>query len=160
MLVVKRMSSTISEDYKEVNGEYIRESILVQAKEVEKYVERTIVDFFSTLGYNITRIKEGQDRSVDYKYEDIGFEITVIHEYLPRINEIDDLLSQHEKTDSKVCVYMYGENGKVKIKKLQQTPLDKQSILSIRQHVSSYRPKLVNKLDDKIHKANIPNTLL
>ena len=143
------MSTTISEGYKEVNGEYIRESILVQAKEVEKYVEKTIVDFFSKLGYDIKKIKEGQDRSVDYEYEDIGFEITVIHEYLPRINEIDDLLSQHDKTYSKVCAYMYGENGKVKIKKLQETPLNKQSVLSIRQHISSYRPKLVNKLDDK-----------
>lgn len=149
MFIIKNMSTTISEGYKEVNGEYIRESILVQAKEVEKYVEKTIVDFFSKLGYDIKKIKEGQDRSVDYEYEDIGFEITVIHEYLPRINEIDDLLSQHDKTYSKVCAYMYGENGKVKIKKLQETPLNKQSVLSIRQHISSYRPKLVNKLDDK-----------
>ena len=117
MFIIKNMSTTISEGYKEVNGEYIRESILVQAKEVEKYVEKTIVDFFSKLGYDIKKIKEGQDRSVDYEYEDIGFEITVIHEYLPRINEIDDLLSQHDKTYSKVCAYMYGENGEVKIKK-------------------------------------------
>jgi hypothetical protein len=141
--------TSISGGYKEANGEYVRESILIQAKEVEKYVEKMIVDFFSELGYDIKRIKEGQDRSVDYKYEDVGFEITVIHEYLPRISEIDNLLSQHDKTDSKVCAYMYGENGKVKIKKIQETPMDKQSVLSIRQHISSYRPKLVNKLDDK-----------
>lgn len=121
----------------------------MEAKEVEKYVETTIVDFFSKLGYNIKRIKEGQERSIDYKYEDIGFEITVIHEYLPRISELEDLLVQHYKTESKICAYMYRENGKVKVKKIQETPLNNQSVLSLRQHISSYRPKLVNKLNDK-----------
>lgn len=138
-----------SEGYKHINGEYVKESILIEAKEVEKYVETTIVDFFFQLGYDIRRIKENQDRKVDYEYEDIGFEITVIHEYLPKLGELDSLITQHDNTFSKICAYMYGENGKVKIKKLEETPLEKQSILSLRQHISSYRPKLINKIDDK-----------
>jgi hypothetical protein len=143
------VSKTVPEGYKEVDGEYIGESILIEAKKVEKYVESTIVDFFTKLGYDIKRVEEGQERSIDYKYGDIGFEITVIHEYLPKISQLDDLLNRHDKTDSKICIYMYRENGKVKVKKLQETPLDKQSVLIIRQHISSYRPKLANKLDDK-----------
>lgn len=146
---MKKVPTVVPKGYREVKGEYIRESVLIKAKAVEKYVEKSIVDFFSQLGYDIKRIKEGQERSVDYEYEDIGFEITVIHEYLPKLTELDNLINQHENKFSKICAYMYGENGKVKIKKLKEDPLENQSILSLRQHISSYRPKLINKIDDK-----------
>lgn len=89
-------------------------------------------------------------RTVDYEYEDLGLEVTSIHEYLPRNNEMDQLLSRNVETNSRICAYMDLKDDRLKIKILDELQLDKNvSILCLRQHISCYRPKLISKIIDK-----------
>jgi hypothetical protein len=89
-------------------------------------------------------------RTVDYEYEDLGLEVTSIREYLPKNDEVDKLLARHDKSNSRICAYMYLKDGKPKIEILHELLLDNNvSILCLRQHVSCYRPKLICKLNDK-----------
>ena len=47
------------------------------------------------IGYEIKRVPKAQTRTVDYDYGDLGIEITVLHDYLPRTREMDVLLKRH-----------------------------------------------------------------
>ena len=92
------------EGYNLVTGDYIREKTLVEVKQFEKHL--LLIYFFST-GFTLNRVKEDSNRTMDYQYEDIGFEVTVIHPYLPKNNELHNLLSCHNQINSKMCAYMY-----------------------------------------------------
>jgi hypothetical protein len=48
---------------------------------------------------------DSTNRTVDYEYERIGLEITVLQEYLPRNIEIDRLLKRDIETNSRpICI--------------------------------------------------------
>jgi hypothetical protein len=90
---------------------------------------------------------------VDYECEDVGIEVTSIHEYLPKNYEVDKLLRQHDQTNYRICAYMYLKDDKPKVEILDEQALDNIiSVLCLRQHVSCYRPRLINKINDNMPK--------
>jgi hypothetical protein len=88
-------------------------------------------------------------KTVDYEYEGVGVEVTSIRDYSPK-KEVDKLLARHEQACYRICAYMYLKDGKPEIEILDEQKLDnKLSILCLRQHVSSYEPKIIAKIYDK-----------
>ena len=141
----------IPDGYELIDDEYVKKIPLLLSKEIEKHIEASIVLFFNKIGYSIKKVpRMTTTRTVDYEYEDLGLEVTSIHEYLPRNNEMDQLLSRNVETNSRICAYMYLKDDRLKIEILDELQLDKNvSILCLRQHISCYRPKLISKIIDK-----------
>lgn len=151
----------ILDDYELIGDEYVKKIPLLSEKEINKHVEIDIPSFFDKMGYKIKKIPTSATRTVDYEYEDLGLEVTSVRKYLPRNDEVDKLLTRHCEPNSRICAYVYLKDGKPKIEILDEQRLDNNvSILCLRQHISCYRPKLINKIEDKYtqdgdHSVNI-----
>jgi hypothetical protein len=151
----------IPDGYELIGDEYVRTIPLLLEKEIEKHVEINIDSFFKKIGYDIKKIPTAATRTVDYEYEDLGIEVTLIREYLSRNDDTDNLLRQNAQGNSRICAYMYLKDDKPKIEILDERKLDNNiSILCLRQHISCYRPKLISKINnkysqDKDHPGNI-----
>src|SRR5688572_14643116 len=100
-------NGSIPEGYQLVNNEYVNKSHLLTSEEVEGIAEIDIVPFFNSLGINVNKVSRAKIRTVDYEYENVGLEVTVVQDYLPKHNEIDKLLDHHIQTNSRICAYMY-----------------------------------------------------
>ena len=136
-------------------NEYVRTRDLLTAKQIEKHIENSAPIFFRKLGINAERIKETKERTPDYSSNRIDFEVTAIHQYLPKNTDIDNILKTHEESHSLICVYLYLEKGKPKLKIIHQKELGKDlSILCLRHHISLYESKIFNKIDDKYHQSS------
>ena len=94
------MKEFIPEGYELIDGEYVRKVTTLSSWEIENHVERDTVRFFKEIGYEIKRMPKAQTRTVDYDYGDLGIEITVLHDYLPRTREMDVLLNRYTDTNS------------------------------------------------------------
>lgn len=93
---------------------------------------------------------KAQTRTVDYEYGDLGIEIIVLHDYLPRTPEMDVLLRKHKDTNLRICAHMYLKNGRLAIEILNEEPISSNiSLLCLRQHISCYRAKIWGKIIDK-----------
>jgi len=157
------MDELIPDGYELINGEYVRKITTLSSNDIENYVERDAVRFFSGIGYEIKRVPKAQTRTVDYEYDDLGIEITVLHDYLPRIREMDVLLKRHIDTNSRICAYMYLKNERLTIEILNEERISSNvSLLCLRQHISCYRSKILGKItnkwtqdQDKQHKGSI-----
>jgi hypothetical protein len=151
----------IPDGYELIGDEYVRMIPLLLEKEIEKHVEINIYSFFKKIGYDIKKIPAAATRTVDYEYGNLGIEVTIIREYLPRNDDTDNLLRQNAQGNSRICAYMYLKDDKPKIEILDERKLDNNiSILCLRQHISCYRPKLISKINnkysqDKDHPVNI-----
>ena len=142
-------NGSIPEDYQLVNNEYVKKSHLLTSEEVECIAEIDIVPFFGSLGINVKRVSRTKIRTVDYEYENVGLEVTVVQDYLPKHNEIDKLLDHHIQTNSRICAYMYMKGDKPRIEIMSEKNLDKLAILCLRQHISCYRSKIIGKISKK-----------
>jgi hypothetical protein len=100
-------SALVPDGYELIGDEYVGKILLLSEKEIEKHVETNIPSFFDTIGYNIKKVPRTTTRTVDYEYEDLGLEVTSIREYLPKNDEVDKLLAPHDKSNSRICAYMY-----------------------------------------------------
>ena len=109
-------------------NEYVRTRDLLTAKQIEKHIENSAPIFFRKLGINAERIKETKERTPDYSSNRIDFEVTAIHQYLPKNTDIDNILKTHEESHSLICVYLYLEKGKPKLKIIHQKELGKDLI--------------------------------
>src|SRR5919106_75698 len=96
----------IAKGYELINGEYIRKVSLLRAAEVENFVEKDVVRYFGEIGYKINRVPKGLTKTVDYEYEHLGIEVTALHDYLPRINDIDSLVTMLAKERIRICADM------------------------------------------------------
>jgi predicted CopG family antitoxin len=136
--------------YELIDDEYVRKTSLLLSREVEEHVEGNVVHLFKGSGYDIKRVPRADTRTVDYEYGDLGIEITTIHDYLPRNNEMDALLRRYTETNSRICAYMYlkGRDPTIEILNEERLP-NNVSMLCLRQHVSCYRPKLISTIIDK-----------
>jgi hypothetical protein len=97
----------IPNGYQLVNGEYVRKIPLLTSEEIEEIAERHIVPFFNKIGFEMQKIPTARSRTVDYECENLGLEVTALHHYLPRHDEVDKLLKRHLETNSRICAYMY-----------------------------------------------------
>ena len=132
------------------DNEYVNKTELLTAKKIEKHIEDSAPIFFRKLGINANRIKETKEPTPDYSSEDIDFEVTAIHQYLPKNSEIDAILKKYSENHILICAYLYLEKGKPKVETLSLKKLDKNlSILCLRQHISLYKPKIFSKIDNK-----------
>jgi hypothetical protein len=131
-----------------MGDEYVKIPSLSPA-EIEKQIEDNAPLFFSRIGYNIKKVpRRPYARTVDYEYEGMGVEVTSVRDYLPKNDEVDNLLARDEQT--RICAYMYLKDGKTKIEMLDEKKLDnKLSTLCLQQHVSCYRPKIITKIYDE-----------
>lgn len=142
----------IPDEYELIGDEYVKKIPLLLEKEIDKHVETNIASFFDEIGYKIKKVPRTAIRTVDYEYGEVGLEVTSISEYLPKNDEVDKLLSRHDQTNYRICAYMHLKDDKPKIEILDEKELDNNlSILCLRQHVSSYRPKIIRKINDKYH---------
>jgi predicted CopG family antitoxin len=140
----------IPDGYELIQGEYVRKTFPLLSTDVEKYVERDVVQFFRGIGYEIRRVPRAKTRTVDYEHGDLGIEVTVFHDYLPRIDEMDLLLRRHAETNSRICAYMYMKGDQLTIEVLNEERMANNiSMLCLRQHISCYKPKLIRKIRDK-----------
>lgn len=142
----------IPDGYELIGDEYVHKDILLSEREIQKQIETNVPSFFNKMGYKMMKVPQTKHiaRTVDYDYEDLGLEVTSIREYLPRNDEVDKLLVRHEQTNSRICAYMFLQDGKPKIEILDEKPSENnQSILCLRQHVTCYRPKIIGKIIDK-----------
>lgn len=145
-----RMEELIPDGYELIHGEYVRKITTLSSNDIENYVERDAVCFFSGIGYEIKRVPKAQTRTVDYEYDDLGIEITVLHDYLPRTHEMDVLLKRHIDTNLRICAYMYLKNERLVIEILNEEQIaNNVSLLCLRQHISCYRAKILGKITDK-----------
>jgi hypothetical protein len=92
----------IPDGYELIGDEYVRTIPLLLEKEIEKHVEINIDSFFKKIGYDIKKIPTAATRTVDYEYEDLGIEVTLIREYLPRNDDTDNLLRQNAQGNSRI----------------------------------------------------------
>jgi len=151
----------IPDGYDVVGDDYVRKIPALSAREIEKQIERNAPLFFNKLGYEIKKVPIADNtRTVDYEYEDVGVEVTSIRDYSPK-NEVDKLLARYDQTNYRICAYMYLREGKSKIEILEEQKLEnKLSILCLRQHVSSYEPKIKDKIYNKCYQGEIHSILI
>jgi hypothetical protein len=146
--ILERIELSIP-DGKSIGDTYVWAPTL-SPKQIEDHIERNIVPFFLRLGFNLKKVDKSTGRTPDFEYEDLGLEVTSLQRYLPRNTETDKLLKKHNDTNSRICAYMYMEQGKQKIEILDEQNLEGNiSILCLMQHISCYIPKLVETIDDK-----------
>jgi hypothetical protein len=151
----------IPEGYELINGEYVRNVSFLTSKNVEKFVEGNVIPFFSSIGFDIAKIPRSQTKRVDYQCQGVGIEVTALHDYFPKNEETDRLLQRHNETNSRICAYMFLKDGKPTIEILNEIELKSNySILCLRQHVSYYRPKLINKIKKKYDQDNMHNLVI
>jgi hypothetical protein len=140
----------IAKGYELINGEYIRKVSLLRAAEVENFVEKDVVRYFGEIGYKINRVPKGLTKTVDYEYEHLGIEVTALHDYLPRINDIDSLVTMLAKERIRICAYMFRKDNHQIVRILNKKLLTcNTSVLCLRQHISCYKPKILQKIIDK-----------
>jgi hypothetical protein len=151
MIYVKAiMKEVIPDGYELIHGEYVRKITALSSNDIENYVERDAIRFFSGIGYEIKRVPKAKTRTVDYEYGDLGIEITVLHDYLPRTHEMDVLLKRHTDTNLRICAYMYLKNERLVIEILNEEQIaGNVSLLCLRQHKSCYKAKILGKITDK-----------
>lgn len=140
----------ILDDYEPIGDEYVRKVPVLLHRDIERYIETSIPLFFNKIGYKVKKVPRKETRTVDYENEDLGIEVTSIGTYLPRNDEMDSLLNRLNQVNSRICAYMYLKDDKPKIEILNERQLENNiSILCLRQHISCYRPKLINKINNK-----------
>lgn len=142
-------------DLEVIDNEYVKKIDVLKSKQIEKHIENSAPIFFQKLGINAKRIKKTKTRTPDYSSNDIDFEVTAIHQYLPKNSDIDAILKNHRENNFLICAYLYLEKEKPKVKVISQKNLDENlSILCLRAHISLYKPKIFSKIDDKYHQTS------
>jgi hypothetical protein len=129
---------------------------LLTGPDVEAKVESDVKNFLLSIGIEAKKISEKSVRTPDYKYVDTVFEATTIHPYVPRISEINKTIADlQNKPGNCYHVYLYSDSKKSTIFKmvLKEKCDPSCSILCLRQHVSSYRNKIINKIEDKSYQS-------
>jgi hypothetical protein len=58
----------------------------------------------------------------------MGVEVTSVRDYLPKNDEVDNLLARDEQT--RICAYMYLKDGKTKMQILNEKKLDNNFVYS------------------------------
>ena len=140
----------VSKGYELINGEYVRKVSLLRADQVENYVEKDVARYFAEIGYVIKRVPKGLTRTVDYEYDNLGIEVTALHDYLPHTNEIDSLVRRLNEKNNRICAYMFLKDNDQIVRILEEKVLTGNiSVLCLRQHVSCYKPKILQKIIDK-----------
>ena len=131
------------------------------SKQIEKHIESRAPIFFRKLGINANRIKETKKRTPDYSSNDIDYEVTAMHQYLPNNSDINTILKNHNENHSLICAYLYLEMEKPTVKIIHQKDLEEDlSILCLRQHISLYKPKIFNKIDNKYYQTTDKNQII
>jgi hypothetical protein len=127
------------------------DSTMIPAKDIEALVEKDALAFLKSIGINAKKMPTGQIRTPDYAWGKIGIEVTAVHDFSPSIPELDSIrrfLLKNPGND--YYVYTYGNESGLQCRVLRKQKCQNSlSILRVRQHVSTYRKKIVNKLDDK-----------
>jgi hypothetical protein len=129
---------------------------LLTSSDVEAKVESDLKNFLLSIGIGAKRISEKPLRTPDYKYMDTAFEATIIHPYFPRISEIEKTIADLQNNLGNCYhAYLYSDSNKSNMfKMLFKEKCDPScSILCLRQHVSVYRNKIINKIEDKSYQS-------
>jgi hypothetical protein len=146
----KHRDDLIAMGYELINGEYIRHVSLLRSVEVENFVERDVTRYFKEIGYEIKKVPKGPTRTVDYEYNNLGIEVTALHDYLPNTNEISSLIKRLDEKNTRICAYMFLEKNHQIVRVLKENQLPGNiSMVCLRQHVSCYKPKILQKVIDK-----------
>ena len=146
--------STVN-DLKIKDDEYIKENDVLTSKQIEKHVEKSVPSFFQTLGIDVWKIKETNERTPDYSSNDLDIEVTAMHQYLPHNSDMDAIIKKHKENNLLICAYLYLENEKPRIKNILSKQLEEDlSILCLRQHISLYKNKIFKKIDNKYNQSS------
>jgi hypothetical protein len=95
-------------------------------------------------------------RTPDYGNTQLSFEATTIHPYFPRLDEINKtIVDLQNNLGNCYHAYIYSDfNNKPLFKIVSKEKCDTScSILCLRQHVSIYRNKIINKIEDKSYQS-------
>jgi hypothetical protein len=125
---------------------------LLTGPDVEAKVESDVKNLLLSQGIEAKKIPEKAVRTPDYGNMEITFEVTAIHPYFPRIDEIDKtIVDLQSNLGNCYHAYVYSDSdNKPVFKIISKEKCDAScSILCLRQHVSIYRKKIVNKIEDK-----------
>lgn len=129
---------------------------LLTGPDVEAKVESDVKNFLLSIGIKAKKIFKKSVRTPDYKYVDTVFEATTIHPYVPRISEIDNTIADLQANLGNCYhAYLYSGSNKYAIFKIvfKEKCDPSCSILCLRQHVSVYRNKIINKIEDKSYQS-------
>jgi hypothetical protein len=137
---------------------------LLTGPDVEGKVESDAKNFLLSLGIEAKKISKKPVRTPDYSYVDMAFEATTIHPYSPRIDEINKtIVDLQNNLGNCYHAYIYSDSNNSPIFKIvYKEKCDTScSILCLRQHVSIYRNKIINKIEDKFYQSeNYPAHVL
>jgi hypothetical protein len=129
---------------------------LLTGPAIEAKVETDVKNFLLSLGIEAKKIPEKAVRTPDYGNTQLGFEATTIHPYFPRMDEINkSIVDIQNNLGNCYYAYIYSDfNNKPLFKIVSKEKCDTScSILCLRQHVSIYRNKIMNKIEDKSYQS-------
>lgn len=137
---------------------------LITQKEAEKQIQNQVRGIFDSLQININRISETDFRTSDYSGPELDIEVTALHQYLPRIPDVEKAIRENKENMGQCTyAYLYMDGSKKPIfKKIKQTNFNENtSILIIKPHFPIYEKKIINKIDDKYNQNTTnPNQVI
>jgi hypothetical protein len=149
----------LSSNWEFTKDEIINKVDLVTQKQAERRIQNQVKNIFNSLQININRISETSIRTSDYEGPDLDIEVTAVHQYLPRIKDVEKAIRENKENNGQ-CTYSYiylDDSKKPVFRIIKQTKLNENaSILIIRQHFSMYKRKIISKIDDK-YRQNTTN---
>jgi hypothetical protein len=126
--------------------EIVRQVDLVYGKELERKIENAMSELLSFMEYDGMRVSRA-----GYLVNDVEFKVSVIDTYIPRTSKIDKALGELSKIFGK-CHYLYmfldpDLQPDIRIIGTEDCD-DSVSVLCIRQDVTLYYLKIINKIKE------------
>ena len=155
---------TVFEGWDIKEDEIVKKVDWINQKEYEKKAENDIInELFSLLKLKGTRVSRTNFKTSDFQVDNIDFEVTVVHTYIPRTSKIENALGEMSKIFGK-CHFLYmflDQDFQPDIRLMGTEDCDNNgSILCIRQDITLYYLKIINKINEKYLQNKSPGQVI
>jgi len=143
--------------------EIVRTIDTIFQQDEERKIQDQIQRLFSMMDIQASGISETTDKTSDYQGAGIDFEVTAIHVYIPRTSDIENrIFSSGQEFGKCHFMYMYSDEDIPKLVELGEEECGQDaSVFCIRQHISVYFRKIINKINSKsMQNTKNPNQVI
>jgi hypothetical protein len=151
---------TVFEGWDMNQDEIVRREDLVNEKELERKIENAMSELLSFMEYDGMRVSRAYSKA-GYVVNDVEFKVSVVDTYIPRTSKIEKALGELSKIFGK-CHHLYmfldpDLQPDIRIIGTEDCD-DSESILCIRQDVTLYYLKIINKIKESYIKNTENNS--
>lgn len=143
---------TVFEGWDMNQDEMVKRVDLVAQKESEKKIENNMSELLSFLKHNGMKVSRANSKIAAYLVDNVDLQVSAINTYIPRTSKIEKALGEMSKIFGK-CHHLYmflDPDLQPDIRLLGTEDCDDSgSILCIRQDITLYYLKIINKIKEK-----------